>query len=137
MQTESFWRNHVLWLTDILGTTVLTAGVVFLVVVACAILMPCDDGACLRSKNGDILAQAIDRFRDRTGRYPETLSELIPNELASLPTDPEDTDYGYWLTDNAYVVSYVWEFKSKDETETHIAACTFRSDQRAWNCYVD
>lgn len=136
MQTESPWRNNVLWLIDVLGAIVVTVSVCLLFV-ACAFSIPCSDDACQRSENGRILTQAIDRFRDRTGHYPKSLSELIPIELDNLPTEPEGTNYGYWLATDGYSVSYVWEFKSKDNAEIHISACTFRSNQQVWNCYID
>ena len=48
-----------------------------------------------RSKaTGDTVCAALDAWRNRHGRYPETLQELVPECLANVPT----TAMGLWST---------------------------------------
>jgi hypothetical protein len=49
-------------------------------------------------REGTRLIAALELFRARTGRYPESLDELAPAVLAAAPRDPlNDLPYGYRL----------------------------------------
>jgi hypothetical protein len=58
--------------------------------------------AALRST---ITALAVERYRHRYGRWPDTLQQLVPDFLAAIPLDPEDgTPLGFHRRDDRVVI---------------------------------
>jgi hypothetical protein len=74
-----------------------------------------------------ILVQAIEDFEKRTGRYPDTLDELVPVELSQVPMLPDGTSYGYGAGNDWYSLSYVLPGISP-------VICSYGSGSLGWYC---
>ncbi len=74
----------------------------------------------------ELVVQAIEDFKTRTGRYPETLHELVPVELSQVPTLPGGAPYRYHV-DLEYSLSYVFP-------DFVPVCCTFDVRLRVWYC---
>ncbi len=72
---------------------------------------------------GDEIIYALERFHQRTGKYPTQLSELVPKELSSIkPPIAGDGIWGYVSTDSSsYGIGFdstvppiSWNYTSRD-----------------------
>ena len=71
--------------------------------------------------------QAIEDFKTRTGRYPETLHELVPVELSQVPTLPDGASYSYRANLDEFSLTYVFP----DIVPVY---CTYGTRLRVWYC---
>ena len=74
----------------------------------------------------EIVVQAIEDFKTRTGRYPETLHELVPVELSQVPALPDGASFSY-RAGLEYSLSYVFP-------DIAPVYCTYDACLRVWNC---
>jgi hypothetical protein len=56
--------------------------------------------------DADGLILAIESFRERTGRYPNTLDELVPVEIDRVPTQPDGNPFWYSTGGTEYTIKY-------------------------------
>jgi hypothetical protein len=54
--------------------------------------------------DGDRLVLALESFHERTGHYPDTLDELVPNEIDRVPTQPDGNPFWYTVDSKDYTI---------------------------------
>lgn len=107
-----------------------------------AALLLTTGGTCSRSQDRDALIaegqkqaapviDALGRYRDDKGVYPDNWADLVPNYVDALPRDTDKIDFSY--SHNAGKAIYVLTF-SFDAAPLGISQCRYYSDTAAWSC---
>jgi general secretion pathway protein G len=68
------------------------------------------------------MRKAIDNFRERNGRYPHSLDELVPNYLRSIPVDPFTESTRTWrvTTEETVVPAADFTTATAAQPETYV-----------------
>jgi hypothetical protein len=71
---------------------------------------------------------ALGRYHDANGAYPQTLAELVPDYLPSVPGVVNDQPIQYSRTDESYSLSFGY-------VGPGLNTCTYSPDQeQGWRC---
>jgi hypothetical protein len=96
------------------------------------------------------LIKSIDRFKDKNGEYPESLTELTPEFISKIPSPfiMGINDYSYRKQGNTYTISFYqnvtfnfnYEVVTFDPTDNHTAdgesTTIYETGQSHWKYYV-
>ena len=84
---------------------------VFLVVAACG-LFPTPEPPCVgeKAERGyaalDPVIKGLEQYQANQGVYPETLDELVPDYLPSVPTEVNNESIQYTKTDKSFSLAF-------------------------------
>lgn len=70
---------------------------------------------------------ALESYKLDHGSYPDTLIELVPDYLPSVPTKNEELDFYYSSTGDDYQFSFYYLGPGMN-------ACTYTSKAKDWDC---
>jgi len=79
---------------------------------------------------GDVFIEGIERFKARTGHYPEFLQDIPPEELPKLPTDYNGEPYVYVLREEGRQFSLSNDASPRGYQYNH-------SGDRKWHCAIE
>lgn len=87
----------------------------------------------ITARNGTVIVEALDRFYQQRGTYPESLSELVPETIDQLPeaVTTQGTGWLYTSTDDTFILGY-WDWPDKD----CVMLYTYSSLQPGWKSEV-
>ena len=82
---------------------------------------------------GNVVVEAIERYYDNEGSYPETLSDLVPRYMNAIPTTGTNQEFKYLLldTENILGIPYNLSFNLISNVNT---ACVYRQKHQTWDC---
>lgn len=75
--------------------------------------------------------EALEKYKLESGRYPDSLNELSPKFLSSLPQDKDGLDFTYSYNDSKK--SYIIEFKFAGGM-IGMNECSYYSETKKWSC---
>jgi hypothetical protein len=81
--------------------------------------------------DGNRLVLALESFHERTGHYPGTLDELVPNEIDRVPTQPDGNPFWYAVGNVDYTIEY--KLPSRGLLAT-ICSYSSREGHSWWQC---
>jgi hypothetical protein len=88
------------------------------------------------AKRGYATAQpvidALEKYRQETGKYPDTWVKLIPNYLKELPKDTDGLRYSYLYNESKNM--FVLEFTYDGTGVVGITECNYYSNTKSWSC---
>jgi hypothetical protein len=76
---------------------------------------------------GNRIIEAIDKYYEEKGQYPDILDDLIPDYLSEIPHTPSGQAFEYTLNYDIYMLL----FKSSTKRG---ANCAFGKRQSFWDC---
>lgn len=83
-------------------------------------------------KQGDNIVNAIEKYYENEGDYPETLGDLLPNYLDEIPVTITQQTFSYELSDHfTYMLIFEIERKSTDDV---IWFCGYIRRYEFWEC---
>jgi hypothetical protein len=85
----------------------------------------------ITQRNGDTIAQALERYHAETGIYPAELTELVPTCLVEIPEalTTQGTGWLYTSDSNQYTLGY-WHYPDK----LGVILCLHSSTDEGWQC---
>jgi len=85
-------------------------------------------------QHGDVLIQALKRYAQTTGSYPDHLTDLVPTYLPAIPeaTTTQGTGWLYRGTAQQFILGF-WYWPEKDSSWV----CLHQSDGVEWECKYD
>lgn len=88
------------------------AVIILAVSLACNAIAPTEEppGAGETAERGYALSApviaALSQFHDDKGFYPDALTELVPDYIATVPTKNDELDFSYTKTETSYKFSF-------------------------------
>lgn len=81
-----------------------------LALAACSLFTPDPPGVGEKAERGyaalDPVVQALEKYHAEKGSYPESLDELVPDCISSIPTEVNDESIYYAKSGESYSLSF-------------------------------
>lgn len=79
-------------------------------------------------RRGDTIVVALERFRARTGGYPSSLSQLVPDDLAAIPEPTAGRPWWWYAGDRrSFGLSFGMSLPVVTGLHDHLYPCYARS----------
>ena len=105
---------------------------ILLIILACNTILPTEEPPGVGEKaehgyavSGPVIA-ALEQYKADKGVYPETLAELVPDYLATVPTKDEVLDFSYSTTGDSFKFSFHYIGPGMN-------TCTYTPEEK-WQC---
>jgi hypothetical protein len=76
--------------------------------------------------------EALDKYKQETGKYPDTWVKLIPKFINEVPKDGNGLRYSYLYNESKNL--YVIEFTYDGSGVLGVTECSYRSNTKSWSC---
>jgi len=86
----------------------------------------------VRSRDGIVLARAIDQYKIDTGHYPQSLDELKPHYVIDLKSPKDRWGWLYVSTNQDFTLGYV-----ADVDKFGYLVCVIHTTNRNWDCLAE
>lgn len=106
---------------------------VFIALIPACAVIPTEEppGVGERAEKGYAASQpviaALESYKLDHGSYPESLIELVPDYLSSVPAKTEELDFFYSRTETGYQFSFYYLGPGMN-------ACTYAPEAKDWKC---
>ena len=72
------------------------------------------------------IINALEQYKSEKGTYPDSLDELVPDYLTSIPTEVNDNPLAYKKNSDSFSLSFYY-------LDPGMNACTY-TPENAWRC---
>jgi hypothetical protein len=76
--------------------------------------------------------EALEKYKQENGKYPDTWIKLVPKYLNEVPKDNNGLRYSYLYNEGKNI--YVLEFTYDGSGVMGIVECNYYSNTKSWSC---